>query len=232
MDTRAALAAIASRHAHASVRPGARLDADHDSPEAVTTVSDDSPFPSRSWLPTLNAGDRFTTATETKTATVEQVATVDEAAPEPAERNRNHLLAQDWSSALESQFGLTAPVVKVEPEESIAALKERLAYYEHFDDLIRDNIARSSALFEAVFAERDKARKVQSDAESTMSAVAAEADRRVAAERQHVQHILMSLMDEATFLHQRSDALIQRLAEALTEMAPTSNEADEPVSGA
>jgi hypothetical protein len=180
----------------------------------------------------LNAGDRFTTATETKTATVEQVATVDEAAPEPAERNRNHLLAQDWSSALESQFGLTAPVVKVEPEESIAALKERLAYYEHFDDLIRDNIARSSALFEAVFAERDKARKVQSDAESTMSAVAAEADRRVAAERQHVQHILMSLMDEATFLHQRSDALIQRLAEALTEMAPTSNEADEPVSGA
>jgi hypothetical protein len=42
----------------------------------------------------------------------------------------------------------------------------------------------------------------------------------------------MSLMDEATFLHQRSDALIQRLAEALTEMAPTSNEADEPVSGA
>lgn len=195
-------------------------------------MSDDSPFPSRSWLPTLNAGDRFTTATETKTATVEQVATVDEAAPEPAERNRNHLLAQDWSSALESQFGLTAPVVKVEPEESIAALKERLAYYEHFDDLIRDNIARSSALFEAVFAERDKARKVQSDAESTMSAVAAEADRRVAAERQHVQHILMSLMDEATFLHQRSDALIQRLAEALTEMAPTSNEADEPVSGA
>jgi hypothetical protein len=195
-------------------------------------VSDDTPFPSRSWLPTLNAGDRFSTTTEEKTAIVEPVAVLDEPERVPAERNRNHLLAQDWSSALESQFGLTAPVVTGETEESVAALRERLAYFEHFDDLIRDNIGRSAALFQAVFAERDKARKVQADAESTMSAVAVEADRRVAAERQHVQNILMSLMDEATFLHQRSDALIQRLAEALTEMAPTSDETDEPVSGA
>ena len=195
-------------------------------------MSDDTPFPSRSWLPTLNAGDRFSTTTEEKTAIVEPVAVLDEPEQIPAERNRNHLLAQDWSSALESQFGLTAPVVTGETEESVAALRERLAYFEHFDDLIRDNIGRSAALFQAVFAERDKARKVQADAESTMSAVAVEADRRVAAERQHVQNILMSLMDEATFLHQRSDALIQRLAEALTEMAPTSDVTDEPVSGA
>ena len=197
-------------------------------------MSDDTPFPSRNWLPMLNAGERFSTATDTRTATVEPETVADEAEQAPVERNRNHLLAQDWSSALESQFGLTAPepVAPSEPAESIAALKERLAYYEHFDDLIRDNVSRSAALFQAVFAERDKARKIQADAESTMSAVAAEADRRVAAERQHVQHILMSLMDEATFLHQRSDALIQRLAEALTEMAPTSNESDEPVSGA
>jgi len=182
----------------------------------------------------LNAGERFSTATDTRTATVEPESVADEAEQAPVERNRNHLLAQDWSSALESQFGLTAPepVAPSEPAESIAALKERLAYYEHFDDLIRDNVSRSAALFQAVFAERDKARRIQADAESTMSAVSAEADRRVAAERQHVQHILMSLMDEATFLHQRSDALIQRLAEALTEMAPTSNESDEPVSGA
>jgi hypothetical protein len=195
-------------------------------------VSDDTPFPSRSWLPTLNAGDRFTTATEEKTAVVEPVTVVAEPEQTPVERDRSHLLAQDWSSALESQFGLTAPVVTGDTGESVAALKERLAYYEHFDELIRDNIGRSAALFQAVFAERDKARKVQADAESTMSAVAAEADRRVAAEREHVQNILMSLMDEATFLHQRSDALIQRLAEALTELAPTSDETDEPVSGA
>ena len=144
------------------------------------------------------------------------------------------MLVQDWSSALETQFGLTAPQSHSpsERDESVAALRERLAYYEHFDDLIRENIARSAALFQAVFAEREKARKVQADAESTMNAVSAEADRRMNSERQHIQHVLMSLMDEATFLHQRSDALIQRLAEALTELAPVSDEDDEPVSGA
>jgi len=150
------------------------------------------------------------------------------------DRTRNHLLVQDWSSALETQFGLTAPEPESEPEtgESVATLKEKLAYYEHFDALIKDNISRSAALFQEVFAEREKARALQGEAESTMNAVAIEAERRVEAERTHVQHILMSLMDEATDLHQRSDALIQRLAEALTEMAPQSYEDDEPVSGA
>jgi hypothetical protein len=184
-------------------------------------------------LPRLNAGQRFTSGTETTpSAPQEPVAVLDE--PAPAERSRNNLLVQDWSSALETQFGLTAP----EPphasgrDDSVAVLRDRLAYYEHFDDLIRENIARSAALFQAVFAEREKARKVQAEAESTMNAVSMEADRRMTAERQHIQHVLMSLMDEATFLHQRSDALIQRLAEALTELAPVSNEDDEPVAGA
>ena len=158
------------------------------------------------------------------------------------DRNRNHLLVQDWSSALETQFGLTAPeseaASELEPEsdseseETVASLKDRLEYYEHFDALIKDNISRSAALFQEVFAERENARAVQGEAESTMKAVAIEAERRAEAERTHVQHILMSLMDEATDLHQRSDALIQRLAEALTEIAPQSNEDDEPVSGA
>jgi hypothetical protein len=184
-------------------------------------------------LPRLNAGQRFTSGTETTTvATQEPVAVLDE--PAPAERNRNNLLVQDWSSALETQFGLTAPepTQASERDDSVAVLRDRLAYYEHFDDLIRENIARSAALFQAVFAEREKARKVQAEAESTMNAVSMEADRRMTAERQHIQHVLMSLMDEATFLHQRSDALIQRLAEALTELAPVSNEDDEPVAGA
>lgn len=152
------------------------------------------------------------------------------------DRNRNHLLVQDWSSALEAQFGLSAPEETAsdepEAEDSVAALKERLAYYEHFDALIKDNISRSAALFQAVFAERENARSVKAEAESTMNAVSLEAERRVEAERTHVQHILMSLLEDATFLHQRSDALIQRISEALTEIAPQSNEGDEPVSGA
>ena len=153
------------------------------------------------------------------------------------DRNRNHLLVQDWSSALEAQFGLTAPEEaapdeSAESEDSVAALKERLAYYEHFDALIKDNISRSAALFQAVFAERESARSVKAEAESTMNAVSIEAERQVESERTHVQHILMSLLEDATFLHQHADTLVQRISEALTEIAPQSNEDDEPVAGA
>lgn len=200
-------------------------------------MPDEKSTSARGWLPSLTAGQRFRPGTRSEPAPDnEQVATIVEPEPEPAaaDRNRNHLLVQDWSSALESQFGLSAPesLAAERADETMATLRERLAYYEHFDDLIRDNIARSAALFQAVFEERDKARKIQAEAESTMMAVSVEAERRAQAERQHVQNILMALMDEATFLHQRSDALIQRLAEALTEMAPQSDEENEPVSGA
>jgi hypothetical protein len=47
-----------------------------------------------------------------------------------------------------------------------------------------------------------------------------------------MQHILLSLMDEATYLQQRADGLIQHLAEALTELASYLPDEDEPVSGA
>ena len=167
-------------------------------------------------------------------------------------RSRDHLLSQDWASELESQFGLTtsdqAPtlasdlaspeagvpaVIEVLPvDETVGDLKERLSYYEHFDALIRDNISRSAELFQAVFTEREKSRTVRVEAETAMSAVASEAERRIETQRSHVSNILMSLMDEATDLRQRSDSLIQRLAQALTEIAPQADEDDEPVSGA
>ncbi len=65
-----------------------------------------------------------------------------------------------------------------------------------------------------------------------MLAMTAEIERRVNSERQRNQQILQSLMDEATFLQQRADALIQRIAEAITEAAVLPDEDDEPVSGA
>jgi hypothetical protein len=169
-------------------------------------------------------------------------------------RSRDHLLSRDWTNELESQFGLTtsetvaaapeATVMQAEPVvavptadpgragESVGDLKERLAYYEHFDALIRDNISRSAELFQAVFAERQQSRTEQTRSETTLAQVAAEAERRIATEHAHVTNILLSLMDEATYLHQRSEALIQRLAEALTEIAPQAEEDNEPVSGA
>ncbi|MDQ2682333.1 MAG: hypothetical protein M3Y37_02285 [Chloroflexota bacterium] len=191
----------------------------------------------RGWLPKLDAGHflRTTTVIADPALLVEDAsgdATSDQVAPDAG---------PDWSAALESQFGLrsggirppSASHVAVDPVQArIADLEQRLAYYEHFDALIRDNVARSAELFRAVFAEREKARTVSTDAEAMMEAVSAEAERRVSAERHHMQHILVSLMDEATFLQQRSDALVQRVAEAITEMTAFRDEDDEPVSGA
>jgi hypothetical protein len=213
-------------------------------PEVKTTVSDSKSLGPLHWLHSLNGSNRPAGQVESE-PTLQQATAVVEPEPETpvteaeanAPRDRDHLLRQDWPSALESQFGLTAPdsievVPASENVESMAELKERLAYYEHFDSLIQVYIARSAQLFQAVFTERERARSVQSDAEMTMSAVSLEAERRITAERTHLVNVLHTLMDEATFLHQRSDALIQRLAEALTELSPQSNEDDEPISGA
>jgi hypothetical protein len=208
----------------------------------MNTVSDSRSLGPLHWLHSLNGNGRGAAQAEPAASSELTTALVEpETAPATPEatpvRDRDHLLDQDWPSALESQFGLTAPDVAepgptAENPESIAALKERLAYYEHFDALIQDNIARSAQLFQAVFAERERARTIQTEAETTVNAVSLEAERRVTAERTHVVNILHTLMDEATFLHQRSDALIQRLAEALTELSPQADEDDEPVSGA
>ena len=211
-------------------------------PEVTTTVSDARSLGPLHWLHSLNGNHRAAGEPEAQaegaTALAEPVHEdpAPEASPAPP-RDRDHMLTQDWPSALESQFGLIAPdaaevVTTAGTVDSIADLKERLAYYEHFDALIQDNIARSAQLFQAVFSERERVKTVQSQAESTINAVSLEAERRVEAERTHVVNILHTLMDEATFLHQRSDALIQRLAEALTELSPRTDEDDEPVSGA
>lgn len=154
-----------------------------------------------------------------------------------SDHNRTNVPVQDWSSALEAQFGLTTPeteptAIVPDAEPSVAALQERLAFYEHFDALIKDNISRSAALFQAVYTERQNARTARAEAEAAMNAVSVEAERRVEAQRTHVQHILASLMEDATALRRHSEAVMQRIAEAMTEIAPQSNEDDEPVVGA
>ena len=205
-------------------------------------MSDHNSTPNRGWLPTLNAGERFPESDPEQTRTTVVPATFGQDVTEAQERIRENLLVQDWPSALEAQFGLSSPnqateTVPVADEESVAgesieSLKERLAYYEHFDSLIRDNVSRSAALFQAVFAEREKVRFQDETSFRAADSIAAEIETRVHAERLHTQHILMSLMDEATYLQQRADTLIQRLAEAITEMATYDITDDEPVSGA
>lgn len=193
-------------------------------------MSDKPNVPFNSWLPRLEADRRFPESTGTLTATFAGSAPDQEP---PASTG------VDWLSALEAQFGLTAstgpaPVSKPDQgdDESVESLRERLAYYEHFDALIRDNVARSADLFRAIFAAKERLAPVVPTQPVDEETLAAEQDLRLQSERVHMQHILLSLMDEATYLQQRADGLIQHLAEALTELASYLPGEDEPVSGA
>lgn len=111
-----------------------------------------------------------------------------------------------------------AQVVIEERDAELAKLRERLAYYEAFDALINENVARSAELFRSIQDERERLRAEAARWQATReAAVAEEVERRLAAERARTQAMLNALMDEATHLQRQIDGLIQRLAEAITE---------------
>lgn len=104
-----------------------------------------------------------------------------------------------------------------ERDAELALLRERLAYYEAFDTLISDNVARSAELFRSLNNERERMRqeavRLQVEREA---AIAQEAERRLAAERARTHATLMTLMDDASQMQRQIDGLIQRIAEAIT----------------
>ena len=124
-----------------------------------STMSDRDNNPGKGWLPTLDAGQRFPAHAAELTAASTEGAAPTESEPQSSDGSRESLLVQDWPSALETQFGLSSPLHSVEPEflsepeiltpESLESMQDRLAYYEHFDSLIKDNVSRSAALFHA-----------------------------------------------------------------------------------
>ena len=111
------------------------------------------------------------------------------------------------------------PVIE-ERDAELAALRERLAYYEAFDALISDNVARSAEMFRSAIDERERVRshavQWQLETEARMSE---EVERFPALERERTQALLASLLEEATRMQCQIDGLIQRLAEAITDAA-------------
>jgi hypothetical protein len=113
-----------------------------------------------------------------------------------------------------------AQIVIEERDAELAILRERLAYYEAFDSLINDNVARSAELFRSVSDERERLRAEAAQHQLAVEdAAEQEVERRIAAERQRTQAMLMSLMDEASRMQRQIDGLIQRIAQAITESA-------------
>lgn len=131
-----------------------------------------------------------------------------------------HLVATPGIGAANS----VGPVIEMtqlvieERDAELALLRQRLAYYEAFDSLINENVARSAELFRSLNDERERMRqeaaRLQAESESAASQ---EAERLLTAERQRTHALLMSLMDEASQMQRQIDGLIQRIAEAITD---------------
>lgn len=92
--------------------------------------------------------------------------------------------------------------------ESIAALKERLRFYESFDRLIHENVARSSELLREAIDLRERTEMERAQA-------MAAAERTVAAERQTQRDLLSSLLQDLISLQQVTERLAQRVTDAL-----------------
>lgn len=109
-------------------------------------------------------------------------------------------------------------IVIEERDAELASLRERLAYYDAFDTMINDNVARSAELFRTLSDERERMR---ADAERRLAeqetVALQETERRLTEERARVHATLMGLMNDASHMQRQIDGLIQRIAEAITE---------------
>lgn len=120
------------------------------------------------------------------------------------------------ASSVGGVIELTQLVIE-ERDAELALLRERLAYYEAFDTLISDNVARSAELFRSLNDEREKMRRESARLQAERElAVAEETERRLGEERAKTQAMLLALMDDASMMQRQIDGLVQRIADAIT----------------
>ena len=101
---------------------------------------------------------------------------------------------------------MTASKSKSQAENDLDVARERLSFYEQFDEIIRQNIASSSALL------KEASARLDSD---------------FAAERSRYRALLSEILDDLTALQSQSERLARRVTEALDEL-----EGGEPLSSA
>ena len=94
-------------------------------------------------------------------------------------------------------------------EEELRSVRERLAFYESFDQLIQENVARSGELLRQAAEQREAAMR-------EVDRARAEADRRLADQRT----MLTLIGDELIGLQGQIAALARRVAAALGESSP------------
>ena len=96
-------------------------------------------------------------------------------------------------------------------DEEITALREKVAFYETFDSLIRDNIDRAGALL------REVATK-QVDAEAKLRSSTKDLERRQIEERTRYRKIFGSMLDEVSTIQQQVERLARQVSDALDDV--------------
>ena len=115
---------------------------------------------------------------------------------------------------------MTSDTSPENPQEELARLRERLAFYEGFDDLIQSQVTRSSELLKAALDTKEAAEK-----HSEENRLQIRAEQEIDLERYRA--LFSRLLDEITVLQTQAEHLAVILADAVDEI-----EAKVPVGGA
>ncbi len=103
---------------------------------------------------------------------------------------------------------MSANKSKSQVETDLDQARERLSFYEQFDEIIRQNIASSSAL---------------------LKEASARLDNDFAAERNRYRALLSDILDDLTALQSQSEKLARRVTDALDELEGSGAHSDESV---
>ena len=96
----------------------------------------------------------------------------------------------------------------------IARLKERLGFYESFDQLIQDNVSRASELLK-------HAASVRETSEQDLVAAKREMEQQRSGERQEFRALLSGLLDDVTSMQVQIERLARRVSDALDDVEVT-----------
>jgi hypothetical protein len=98
-----------------------------------------------------------------------------------------------------------------EREADLAQLKDRLAFYESFDQLIQENISRAGDLLREAAAKR-------SETELALRTSTAEIERKQLEERVHYRKVFSGLLDQIQTVQQNVERLAREVSDALDDL--------------
>ena len=128
---------------------------------------------------------------------------------EPVSSRTDAVVPDPQTSATAAGSGGLAPLPPHELESSsqIERLSERLRFYESFDELIQQNIARSGQLLREAGEKRDEA-----------VATIAQSRRQIEIERETQRSALTELLDDVMTIQQATERLAHRVSDALEQI--------------